>query len=167
MIVKRISKFPEYFIRQDGLVWSTKSDKFLIPYISNKGYNLVTLGAKKKTVHRLLAETFLPNPENKATVNHRNGDRLDNRVENLEWASYSENNYHAWDMDRSRRSAITSEQTKGSGNPHAKLSEKDILAIRSEYVPNMPGYRKRLAEKYGVHPNTIKNICLGRCWKHV
>lgn len=49
-----------------------------------------------KFIHRLLAETYIPNPENKKFVNHLNGDKLDNRIENLEWVTHSENMLHAY-----------------------------------------------------------------------
>lgn len=51
---------------------------------------------KKILVHRIVAKTFIPNPQNKRTVNHINGDKTDNRVENLEWMSYSENHIHSY-----------------------------------------------------------------------
>jgi hypothetical protein len=77
-----------------------EKERTLTQRISNKGYLTVTLSrngkSNSKHVHRLLAQAFIPNPENKATVNHLNGDKLDNRLENLEWATYSENALHAY-----------------------------------------------------------------------
>lgn len=66
----------------------------------NKDYLTVTLSkngiSKTKQVHRLLAQAYIPNPENKATVNQIDGDKLNNNLQNLEWATYSENAFHAY-----------------------------------------------------------------------
>lgn len=57
---------------------------------------------KKHTIHRLVANAFIENPENKPCVNHKNGDKTDNCVDNLEWCTFSENNQHAYDVGLKR-----------------------------------------------------------------
>ena len=73
--------------------------KILKQSISSNGYFIVSIwmnGVKKTfPVHRLIAETFIGNPDNKSQVNHKNGIKADNRIENLEWVSQSENAIHA------------------------------------------------------------------------
>lgn len=73
-------------------------ERIMAQHINPYGYPCVMLqncSEKLYIVHRLLAIAFIPNPENKRTINHKNGIKHDNRLENLEWATYSENMYHA------------------------------------------------------------------------
>lgn len=86
-----------YSINELGEVKNNKNNKIIKPFINKKnGYKTVDLWkdnkCKKYTIHRLLAEHFIDNPENKPTIDHKDGNRLNNSIENLRWATYSEQN---------------------------------------------------------------------------
>lgn len=88
--------------------------------IGNHGYKIIKLHKNKKsftfTVHKLVAEHFLEKPSYAECVNHKNGNKLDNRVENLEWVTYSENNIHALqnELRKPRKRIYTSKHNKSS-----------------------------------------------------
>lgn len=96
--MKQIQGFNNYFITKSGKVYSTNIDDFISSY-SHLGYERVSLcknnKLSQKLVHRLIAEAYIPNNDNKPFVNHINGIKNDNRVENLEWVTSSENIKHA------------------------------------------------------------------------
>lgn len=81
-----------YIVSDDGMLFSTRRNKYLKPATDRYGYfyYVISIEGVRFTLkaHRLVAEAFIPNPENKPTVNHKNGIRNDNRVSNLEWATY-------------------------------------------------------------------------------
>lgn len=99
-----IPGFSKYAVSTNGDVYSFakyKEGRLLKQKTIHNGYKLVQLGRDNyKLVHRLVAETFIPNPENKRTVNHINSVKTDNRLENLEWNTYSENHKHAYKNGR-------------------------------------------------------------------
>jgi hypothetical protein len=101
-MLKKIEGFDDYFAFSGGLIISMKFGKRrpLAVDINKEGYEFVRLhkdGKRHgKKVHRLIALAFLPNPEKKRTINHKNGIKTDNRLENLEWATHSENTLHAY-----------------------------------------------------------------------
>lgn len=89
----------EYFITKTGSIISYCYGKRieLKPYINSSGYLMVSLSNRKKhCIHKLLAAHFIPNPENKKQVNHKDGNKLNNQLNNLEWATPSENMKHAY-----------------------------------------------------------------------
>lgn len=113
-------------------------------------------------VHRLVAETFIPNPENKPTVNHKDGDKHNNRLDNLEWATYAENHRHAVEMGLSKPAPPL---TCGSKCYKAKLKEADIPVIRKMLADGMKS--REIGKIYSVNERTIRSIRDGVNWKQV
>lgn len=88
---KVVDKNDSYSVNQNGIIINNKSGKIVKQRVDKYGYLRVNLEAS----HRLVAQAFIPNPENKPEVNHKNGCKTDNRVENLEWCTRLENIEHA------------------------------------------------------------------------
>lgn len=87
----KIEGLEGYKITKDGRVWSDKSKKFLVQTLCNGYLTIVFSDNKKRAIHRLVALTFIPNPENKPNVNHKDCNKENNKLENLEWVTQKEN----------------------------------------------------------------------------
>lgn len=128
--------------------------------LNDSGYLVVTLSAhgwtKSFKVHRLVAAAFILNPSNKPEINHLSGDKADNRVANLEWATAEENIEHSVAMGLS---------PSGVSHPAAILTPMAVRAIREKRAAGIK--RQTLADEYGVSIDTIKAVITRRIWKHV
>ena len=127
--------------------------------LATNKYVLVGLNKDKKEytrlVHRFVAKAFIDNPYNKHCVNHIDGNKLNNHVDNLEWCTHSENNTHA---------VQTGLKPIGSKSYNSKLTEKDVIAIRRLARVRE---QKEIAEAYGVSRSCICTIVSRQKWKHV
>ena len=118
-------------------------------------------GRKCKLVHRLVAEAFLPNPDNKSDVNHINGCKTDANICNLEWATASENMYHA--HSNGLRPVLN---TQGEKNGFAKLTEAEVIQIK-QLLSDGKLTQKTIGSQFNVSRSTVKDIKSGRRWNYL
>lgn len=122
------------------------------------GYLEVRLYDGKKTkaylVHRLIAQHFIPNPENKRTVNHIDGNKLNNSVSNLEWATDSENQKHSLANGLSK---VDLEQISKMNKSRRLFTDEEVACIRVEHSTTEISLRA-LAKKYNVSYSTLRDI---------
>ena len=170
-IWKDVPGFEGYKVSNLGRVKSfrqkKKDGKLLKFYKCRLGYSLVWIRFNKKrigkSVHRLVAEAFIPNPENKPEVNHKNLDKSDNRYINLEWCTRIENMKHA------ARAGVF-DKPKGYDSPYSKAVER--YDLNGNYIDEF-GSISEAFRNTGISIGLISSACSGRrnmasgyIWKH-
>ena len=132
----------------------SRKETITLGSLTSEGYYVFDLcknGKSKKTkIHRIVAQHFLPNPDNHNVVNHKDGNKSNNHISNLEWCSQKFNNEHAY-ITKLRK---------------PKLTNEEVLNIRSLYETGNYAM-KRLAEMHGVKYRTVWCIIHRKTWKHI
>lgn len=153
--IKPIKDIDGYFVSKNGDVYSKKGDflKKLKPYVNRSGYYIISIRHHTRILHRLIAEAWIPNPNILPEVNHKNGIKTDNRIENLEWCSRLDNARHSWKF-LGRKSSMFGRTGKNS--PYSK----PILQIKDNKI---------IAKFYGTHEaeriTGIKHQSIQSCLK--
>ncbi len=157
------SKETDYSVNTEGEIFSLKNGKRRkLKYGTIKGgYKMCHLYVLDKKhsllVSRIVAMAFIQNPENKAQVNHKNGDKSNNAKDNLEWSTQSENIQHAWD------NKLMSKTFKDCYN--ALLTEIQVKEIKHHLVNKMK--QRYIAEMFGVSEQIISSIKRGKTYTSV
>ncbi len=170
IITKPIQGYEDrYEVDTNGCIWSINYSKNNIrkkhiAVFNGHGYLQVGLSkngkVKRFMVHRLVAKAFLDNAEERPAVNHKNGNKTDNRLSNLEWVTHRENMQHAREFLGVDNNVVRF----GEENSSSKISSVDVIYIRTcgAGVTN-----KELASRYGLTAKHVASIRRGKFWKHI
>lgn len=151
--------YKKYKISTKGRVQNSSTKKILRQRVNDNGYLTADIHMGKrykpqhKMMHRLIAETFIPNPKNKPIINHKDLDKQNNSLGNLEWATYKENYYHAVENGAMRHSK------------DPVLNSEKVTEIKGLLLKGLSTHK--IGKQYGVSQTTIHHIKMGKTWKHV
>lgn len=148
----------KYVVFDNGMIFNLYG-KQMVGGVVRDGYRHGIIGRQNRDYHKVVADCFIPNPKNLRDVNHKNGNKLDNRVENLERVTHSEN------VIRAYRTGLVKKQLGESHHAH-KLTKQNVEYIRSVYSKRDPHYGAvALSNKFGVDRTTILDVVKGKTWR--
>ncbi len=151
----RVKSLPRKGTRGGILLLDKTRNKYLCVQLHKNGKQ------KNTMIHRLVAEVFLDNKDNKPYINHKDCDKFNNKVENLEWCTHRENIIHSI-----LNGIHKIPDNRGENHGNSKLTRENVLEIRSKYIPRIYTLTK-LASEYGVYNETIRDVVNGKTWNHV
>lgn len=170
---RKVVGYDDYYVTNDGRVWTNNRKNGIERFMKQRcmgGYMSVALykdgKAKHVRVHRLVAQAFIPNPCNKPYINHIDGNRVNNNVENLEWCTQKENVHHSiyvlgrWtSSDKQRASASV------QGKKNRKLTMEQANELRRLHKEEHISSTK-LSEMYNLNLTSVKRILNGKAYKN-
>lgn len=148
----------KFLISNRGFIFNTHTKKIIATRKDPQGYIQadLTYNREQKTnrIHRLVALTFIPNPDSKPAVNHKDGDKNNNCLENLEWVTNKENTTHAYQKGLLKNT--------GENNTQAKLTNQQVLEIR-ELKGKLS--QSKIGHLYGISQTTVGLIHRNKTWR--
>jgi hypothetical protein len=156
VVWKTIPFAPMYEVSNTGVVKSKKKNTAVTPYKHTNGYYRVDLYISKKRcrfyLHRLIAELFIPNPDNKREVNHKDGNRENYNIDNLEWCTRSENELH-------KCRVLGKPPTREMIRKSILVCSKPVLCVETDTQYESISVAER---KTGICHQSISNACNGK-----
>lgn len=150
-----------------GRLRNAKTKHIYKQQLLKSGYYSVrtTLGSRKRKIHiiihKAVAYTFIPNPNNFPEVNHKDGRKENNYVSNLEWCTSHYNQKHKYDLGLFDKRKIS-----GENNHSSKLTWDDVLFIRASYIPGSHEYgAKALARRFNISSQTLLSVIKNETWR--
>lgn len=156
----RVKRLARYIKRRNNGNYLTKEKIAKIHTKDRYPKTGLSKNGKTKTyyIHRLVAQAFIPNPENKREVNHINENKLDNRVENLEWVTPLENMHHS-------REKIKASLKRGENRTDTKIDDMKALTIYTFKVGHFTNIET--GKKLKLDPSAISRVRNGQLWNHL
>ena len=147
----------KYEVSTDGHIRNAKTKRVLREFQGKDRYLRTQFDGKTRLIHRTIAQVFIPNPQNLPEVNHKDGNKTNHTVDNLEWCTRNENLRHAY--------AHGLRTSKGISNARCKLTSDDVSYIKEHYIRGDKEYgAKALSAKFGVAHQTICAVVSGQNW---